>query len=154
MNALRIWILSAAAVGFVGVAWAWMPSLQKQGQSILIRLDQDVCPGVRVTGFVGLSEPVSTINSPGRRVRILAYDATVSNNGAAVVRFQGIPMLDVEKGEPSRDVIRTRPGAKPVSGDENLPRRCALIIRPKGERTWGTVQAEADFEVVVEWEPQ
>lgn len=130
--------------------WAWNQQAPRP-QGLVVRVNQEIAANVRATGYVALSEGL-TAGSTSRAVRVLAYGITVSNNGVDVVKFVGIPTMDAERNEPSRDAIRTKPSANPVAGDEHLPRRCSLVIRPKDDRTWGSISGEFDLDIVLTWE--
>lgn len=140
-------------LGVIGVALVRGSEPQRSGNVWVNVNDQDVVPGVKTFGFVGLSDAMETVSSPARRVRVLAYSVTVYQDEVERIHFYGMPSVNAGDSEPVRKAVRSRPNPNSATQDNPAPpRRCELVIRPRENRTWGSVSSNADLDVDVEWE--
>lgn len=150
---------SAVAAVILGVAgFAGMASPPPLSEQVLIPdFSMEVRPGVKVRGFIALSKPYSTTESPARRVRVLAYSIKYLINDQEKLGSFGMPAVDVDGREPqhsARGGVSFDGDSRPQPGEELLPRRFRVTIRPSGELTWGDVTSQDQLDVSVEWVPQ
>ena len=145
-------VVAAAALSVAGLAVTAGPP---QAEQVLNpNFNVQVRPGVDAQGFVALSKPYDTAESPARRVRVLAYSIKFLVNGQERLGSFAMSEVDVAGREPHQGSVggsgpNPRTGPKP--GDELLPRRFSVTIRPRGDLTWGAVTDRDQLEVSVEW---
>jgi hypothetical protein len=146
--------VGAALVALAGLAG--MAHTPPSAEQVLIPdFSIDVRAGVKARGFVALSKPYNTTESSSRRIRVLAYSLKFLVNDQERLGEFGMPAVDADGREP----VRSSPsgfgpperGAAPEAGEELLPRRCQVTIRPRGELTWGAITRPDQLDVSVDW---
>lgn len=114
----------------------------------------DVRPGVKAQGFIALSKPYDTTGSPGRRVGVLAYSIKYLINDQERLGNFGMTDVNADGREPQQSSVGgSGPGNNPLPGEELLPRRFSVPIKPHGDLTWGAVVDREQLDVSIEWVP-
>lgn len=146
--------LAAVILGVAGFAGMASPPPPAAEQVLFPDFSMDVRPGVKARGFIALSKPYNTTESPSRRVRVLAYSIKYLIHDQERFGSSGMRGVDVDGREPLSSAPGgvSREGSPPGEpGQELRPRRFGVTIRPSGELTWGAVTSHDQLDVSVEW---
>jgi hypothetical protein len=148
-------IVGAAAITAAALAAAGFGTMANPPQAEQVlnpSFSVDVRPGVKAQGFVALSKPYDTADSPARRVRVLAYSIKFLINGQERLGSFGMADVEADRADAHQSAVGgSGPGKSPLPGEELLPRRFSVSIRPRGDLTWGEVVDRNQLDVTVEW---
>ena len=115
-------------------------------RAVARHIDFDAGNGMRISGYVALSQGLQTADGCAAPVRVLAHHLVLYLDGSPKAGFSGVPLVSASGRDPhdrNGFQLAGAPGGTPIPGADSFHIR--LIIKPRALLTWGEVVSPDDL---------
>jgi hypothetical protein len=145
--------VGCAAALFLYGQLAWADGEPPAPEVTQLLTPQELAPDIQATGSVGVSASLRTVDSLGKRVRVVCYSISISCHGRPVTGFEGFQQVDEDSNAPVEvPGIFTLPRPEDQGIDQCTPLRASASIHLVGGRTWKAVTESGHLDVHVDWQ--
>ncbi len=148
------------ALGFSAAASGALPLVDpasaQSSPAVTLDVNIELENGISATGFVLLSEPITTSARDSKGLRALAYRIVVSKGDGPAFVFKGIPVVSCADRDaeltPRMSLFDRTPGTEPGPGTVVRTAQCGVLIEPTKNLNWGSVERADQISVRIEWD--